>query len=75
MLARRKVPAGRRLLFEAARRYADRYAEADGRIPATFQVLYLAGWAPHESQQRPLKPGCGEIPLADALKGQRHPLR
>lgn len=70
VLARRKVPASRALLFEAARRYAELHAEPDGRIPATFQVLYLAGWSPHESQQQPLKPGCGEIPLAEALKGQ-----
>lgn len=70
VLARRKVPASRTLLFEAARRYAEQYAEPDGRIPATFQVLYLAGWSPHESQQQPLKPGCGEIPLAQALKSR-----
>ncbi|AWK87913.1 methyltransferase domain-containing protein [Azospirillum thermophilum] len=70
VLARRKVPASRALLFETARRYAELHAEPDGRIPATFQVLYLAGWSPHESQQQPLKPGCGEVPLAEALKGQ-----
>ena len=70
VLARRKVPATRTLLFEAARRYAEQYAEPDGRIHATFQVLYLAGWSPHESQQQPLKPGCGQIPLGEALKSQ-----
>ncbi|MBP2301607.1 SAM-dependent methyltransferase [Azospirillum picis] len=69
VLARRKVPATRRLLFEAAQRYAQLYAEPDGRIPVTFQVLYLAGWSPHESQQQPLKPGSGQVPLGDALKG------
>lgn len=69
VLARRKVPATRALLFDAARRYAELYAEPDGRIPVTFQVLYLAGWAPHESQQQPLKPGSGAIPLGKALKG------
>lgn len=72
VLARRKVPATRSLLFEAARRYAEQFAEPDGRIPATFQVLYMAGWSPHESQQQPLKPGCGQIPLAEALKGKPH---
>ncbi|WP_372398010.1 methyltransferase domain-containing protein [Azospirillum sp. HJ39] len=69
VLARRKVPATRGLLFDAARRYAELYAEPDGRIPVTFEVLYLAGWSPHESQQQPLKPGSGQVPLGDALKG------
>ncbi|PWC36416.1 methyltransferase domain-containing protein [Azospirillum sp. TSO35-2] len=69
VLARRKVPATRGLLFDAAQRYAQLYAEPDGRIPVTFQVLYLAGWSPHESQQQPLKPGSGQVPLGDALKG------
>ncbi len=68
VLARRKVPATRGLLFDAARRYAELYAEPDGRIPVTFQILYLAGWSPHDSQQQPLKPGSGEIPLGQALK-------
>ncbi|WP_448190245.1 methyltransferase domain-containing protein [Azospirillum sp. sgz301742] len=71
VLARRTVPASRALLFEAARLYAERFAEPDGRIPATFQVLYLAAWAPHESQQQPLKPGSGQIPLAEVLKGEK----
>ncbi|SMH56441.1 methyltransferase domain-containing protein [Azospirillum agricola] len=71
VLARRKVPATRGLLFDAARRYAELYAEPDGRIPVTFQILYLAGWSPHESQQQPLKPGSGEIPLGQALKSGR----
>ena len=69
VLARRKVPARRELILEAARLYAERFAEPDGRIPATFQVLYLAGWAPHESQQQPLKPGSATHRLGDALKG------
>lgn len=67
VLARRKIPATRGLLFDAARRYAELYAEPDGRIPVTFQILYLAGWSPHESQQQPLKPGSGEIPLGQVL--------
>jgi len=71
VLARRPVPATRALLFEAARLYAERFAEPDGRIPATFQVLYLAAWAPHESQQQPLRPGSAEASLADALKGRQ----
>lgn len=69
VLARRKVPMRRDLLFHAAALYAERHAEPDGRIAASFQVLYLAGWSPHESQQQPLKPGSAEARLADALKG------
>ncbi len=67
VLARRKVPATRAMLFDAARRYAEQHAEPDGRIPVTFDVLYLAGWSPHDSQQQPLKPGSGAIPLGQAL--------
>lgn len=58
----------RRILFDAAARYADLYADADGRVPATFQILYLAGWAPHESQQKPVRPGSAQSRLADALE-------
>ncbi|MDR3516348.1 MAG: methyltransferase domain-containing protein [Azospirillaceae bacterium] len=67
VLDRRKVPAPRALFVEAARLYAERYAGPDGRIPATVQVIYLAGWAPHASQQRPLKPGSAQFRLEDAL--------
>lgn len=63
--ARRRVPAPRSLFFAAAQRYAERWAEPDGRIPATFEVIYLAGWAPAPSQQQPLKPGQGQTNLAD----------
>lgn len=47
--------------------YHRRFAEADGRIPATFQVLYLSGWAPAANQQQPLRPGSARSSLADAL--------
>ncbi len=65
--ARRRGFTRRDTLALAAARYAERFADADGRIPATFQVLYLTGWAPHESQQRPLRPGSARQRLADAL--------
>jgi len=52
---------------EVARRYHERHAGPDGRIPATFQVMWLTGWAPHESQQKPLRPGTARHRLADAL--------
>jgi hypothetical protein len=47
--------------------YAERFADADGRLRATFEIAWLSGWAPHESQQKPLKPGSATQRLADAL--------
>jgi hypothetical protein len=47
--------------------YAERFADADGRIRATFEIVWLSGWAPHESQQKPLAPGSARQRLADAL--------
>ena len=47
--------------------YAERFADADGRLRATFEIVWLSGWAPHESQQKPLKPGSATQRLADAL--------
>lgn len=57
------------LFAEAADRYAEKYADEDGRIPATFEVIYLAGWAPAESQQKALRPGSAMHRLAEALGG------
>ncbi|HYE01505.1 MAG TPA: methyltransferase domain-containing protein [Alphaproteobacteria bacterium] len=73
VLERHRRPAGRALMVEAARRYQAMFAGPDGRIPATFQVLYLAGWAPHESQQKPLRPGSAKTRLADALRVEERP--
>lgn len=64
---RRKGFTRRKTLFSAAKKYQELYADPDGRIPATFQVVYLTAWAPHENQQQPLKPGSGRASLADAL--------
>lgn len=60
-------PMTRGLLVRTAEVYAERYAEPDGRIPATFEIIHLAGWAPHESQQKPLPRGSAKVRLADAL--------
>lgn len=60
-------PISRGMLARAAEVYAERHAEADGRIPATFEIIHLAGWAPHESQQKPLPRGSAKMRLADAL--------
>jgi hypothetical protein len=47
--------------------YAERFADSDGRVRATFEIVWLSGWAPHESQQQPLAPGSARARLADAL--------
>ncbi|WP_292061722.1 methyltransferase domain-containing protein [Brevundimonas sp. UBA7664] len=60
-------PLTRGILARAAQLYAERFGEADGRIPATFEIVHLAGWAPHESQQKPLPRGSAKMRLADAL--------
>ena len=54
-------------MLKAAEIYHQTYADRDGRIPATFDVIYLQGWAAHESQQKPLKPGSAKMSLKDAL--------
>jgi hypothetical protein len=53
--------------LRAAQLYAENHADADGRIRATFSLVALSGWAPHESQQKPLRPGSARTRLADAL--------
>jgi SAM-dependent methyltransferase len=64
----------RTVLGRAAEIYVERYAGADGRVPATFEILTLTGGAPHASQQQPLKPGSAKMRLADALGTVEHPL-
>ncbi|MDA1090301.1 MAG: methyltransferase domain-containing protein [Proteobacteria bacterium] len=61
-------------LTAAAARYAALFADGDGKIPATFQILTLTGWAPDASQQQPLTPGSATARLADALDTKEHPL-
>ena len=60
-------PLSRAVLTRAAVLYAERYGEADGRIPVTFEIVHLAGWKPHESQQKPLPRGSAKMRLAEAL--------
>ncbi|NCM96682.1 MAG: SAM-dependent methyltransferase, partial [Rhodobacterales bacterium] len=57
----------RAVLADAAARYAARFKRPDGRITATFEIICLTGWAPHASQQQPLRPGSAVQRLADAL--------
>jgi SAM-dependent methyltransferase len=67
LIERRRTPLRRATLARAAALYAERFADSDGRLRATFDVLWISGWAPHASQQKPLKPGSAKMRLADAL--------
>lgn len=60
----------RATLVRAAQIYAERHGDPDGRVRATFDLVSLSGWRPHESQQRPLAPGSGRTSLADVLGGK-----
>jgi hypothetical protein len=64
---RRRRPTRRATLMRMIEIYGDRFADADGRVRATFEIVWLSGWAPHESQQQPLRPGSAQRRLADAL--------
>ena len=64
----------RQVLARAFEIYVERFAEPDGRVPATFEILTLTGWAPDPSQQKPLKPGSAKMRLADALGVVENPL-
>ena len=66
-LGRERRFTGRRLLLDAAARYREQFSDGDGRVRASFQILFLTGWAPHESQQQALRPGSAKSRLAEAL--------
>ncbi len=68
LVDRSRKPLGRKVLFRALELYQQRFAQADGKVVATFEIVTVTGWAPHESQQKPLKPGSARVRLADALK-------
>jgi len=65
--ARRRAPLRRATLVRMAEIYAQRFADADGRLRATFEIVWLSGWVPHPDQQQPLRPGSAKARLADAL--------
>ena len=67
LLDRRRTPLKRATLMRMAEIYAQRFADSDGRLRATFEIVWLSGWAPHPDQQQPLKPGSARARLADAL--------
>jgi SAM-dependent methyltransferase len=64
---RSRKPMRRDMLAAALAHYAEHFADVDGKLRATFDIVYLTGWAPHESQQQPLKPGSAKARLADVL--------
>ena len=67
LIDRRRVPLRRATLMRMAEIYSERFSDADGRLRATFEIVWLSGWAPHSSQQQPLRPGSAKARLADAL--------
>jgi SAM-dependent methyltransferase len=68
---RRRTPTRRATMLRMAQMYSERFADSDGRIRATFDVIWLSGWAPHPSQPKPLRPGSAKASLAEAVKGKR----
>lgn len=64
---RPRKPATRRLFQRAAEIYAERFSDPDGRVRASFSFVWLSGWAPDPSQQKPLKPGSAQVSLAKVL--------
>ncbi|MCA0422048.1 MAG: class I SAM-dependent methyltransferase [Proteobacteria bacterium] len=68
LVERARRPLRRAVLFRAMQIYRERFSDPDGRVRATFEFVWLTGWAPHESQQKPLRPGSAKMKLADALK-------
>jgi SAM-dependent methyltransferase len=68
LMERRRTPTRRATLLRMTELYAERFADSDGRIRATFDIIWLSAWAPHESQQKPLKPGSAQASLEEAVK-------
>lgn len=71
LLERRRAPTRRATLLRMAQIYAERFSDPDGRIRATFDIVWLSAWAPHESQQKPLRPGSAKASLEAAVKGSK----
>jgi hypothetical protein len=75
MDSRLRRPSGRAIFDAAGQLYHDHYATPEGRIKATFELVFLAGWAPADTQPKPLRPGSAQQRLADALATAETPLR
>lgn len=67
LIARSRKPTSRALLYRAAEIYAERFSDPDGRVRATFSTIWLSGWAPHASQQKPARRGSATVSLAKIL--------
>jgi SAM-dependent methyltransferase len=67
LVERRRAPLRRATLLRVAETYAARFSDSDGRVRASFDIVWLSGWSPHPSQPQPLKPGSARVRLADAL--------
>jgi SAM-dependent methyltransferase len=67
LVERRRVPLRRATLVRMMEVYADRFADPDGKVRASFDIIWVSGWAPHQGQQQPLRPGSAQARLADAL--------
>jgi SAM-dependent methyltransferase len=68
LVERRRAPTRRATMLRMAEIYGERFADEDGRIRATFDIIWLSGWTPHESQQKPLRPGSAKASLEAAVK-------
>jgi len=68
LVERRRTPTRRATLLRVAEIYRERFSDPDGRIRATFDVIWLSGWAPHDSQPKPLRPGSATVSLEAAVK-------
>jgi SAM-dependent methyltransferase len=68
LFERRRGPTRRATMLRMAQVYGERFSDADGRIRATFDMIWLSGWAPHESQPKPLRPGSAKASLEAAVK-------
>jgi SAM-dependent methyltransferase len=71
LVERRRIPTRRATMLRMAEIYSERFADPDGRVRATFDVIWLSGWAPHENQPKPLKPGSAKVSLAEAVRRNR----
>ena len=69
---RRKEALSKRTLAALFQEYESRFSDSEKRLPATFEIVFLTGWAPHESQQKPLRPGSAKARLSDALGSIEH---
>ncbi|WP_407157050.1 methyltransferase domain-containing protein [Bradyrhizobium sp. STM 3557] len=71
LVERRRAPTRRATMLRMAEIYGERFADQDGRIRATFDIIWLSGWAPHESQQKPLRPGSAKASLEEAVRAAK----